>query len=114
MDPPDRERFAKAVLLGQRIYMNVHAMLNLLQRIRTREVVRRGGRLDEQLSASLEDLGSCLKEFDQLTGIDMTPALDTLARGFDALKSGDTSGLYEAVQTLYRDNYLAAIVELSK
>ncbi len=113
MNPSERKRFARAVLLGQRIHMNSQAMLNLLQRISSGEG-RRDDRLDEQLSASLKDLGSCLKEFDQLTGIDMTPALDTLARGFDALETGDTSVLYEVVQTLYRDNYLAAIVELSK
>jgi hypothetical protein len=113
MNPIERERFAKVVLLGQRIYMNSQAMLNLLSRIGSGERMR-GDRLDEQLSASLEDMDSCLKEFEQLTGIDMTPALDTLALGFEALEKGDTSGLYDIVQTLYRDNYLATIMEISK
>lgn len=88
-------------------------MLNLLSRIGSGERMR-GDRLDEKLSASLEDMDSCLKEFDQLTGIDMTPALNTLTLGFEALEKGDTSRLYDIVQTLYRDNYLTTIMELSK
>jgi hypothetical protein len=109
----ERVRSAKIVLLGQRIYMNSQAMLNLLSRIGSGERIR-VDQIDKQLSAALEDMDSCLKEFDQLTGIDMTPALDTLSLGFDALEKEDTSRLYDTVQTLYRDNYLATIMEISK
>ena len=68
----------------------------------------------EQLEASLKDLESCLMEFEQLTGIDLGTARDTLNQSYEALESGDNPMLYESVQRLYRDHYLGTIVELSK
>jgi hypothetical protein len=68
----------------------------------------------EQLEASLKDLESCLMEFEQLTGIDLGTARDTLNQSYEALERGDNPMLYESVQRLYRDHYLGTIVELSK
>ncbi len=113
MDLTSQERFAKVVLLAQRIYLNSQAMLTQL----SRSLTGAGNRMrdpQERLEASLKDLESCLTEFEQLTGIDLGTARDTLNLSYEALERGDNSMLYESVQRLYRDHYLGTIVELSK
>ena len=110
----DPNMFAKVVFLGQRIHMSSQAMLSLLSRIKSGEKGKRDEMLKKQLSISLKDLETCLKEFDLHTGIDMSQALERLVSGFDSLEKDDMTGLYNTLQTLYREDYLATIVELSK
>ena len=113
MELTSQERFAKVVLLAQRIYLNSQAMLTKL----SRGLAGSDNRMrdpQEQLEASLKDLESCLMEFEQLTGIDLGTARDTLNQSHEALERGDNSMLYESVQRLYRDDYLGTIVGLSK
>lgn len=68
----------------------------------------------KRLKASLKDLESCIVEFEQITGIDLGAARETLNQSYEALEMGDNSMLYESVQRLYREHYLGTIVELSK
>lgn len=113
MELSEKKRFAKAVLLAQRINLNSQAILTQL----SRSLAGAGNRMrnpKERLEASLEDLGSCITEFEQLTGIDLGPVCDTLNQSHEALERGDESMLYESVQRIYRDHYLGTIVELSK
>lgn len=110
----DPKLFAKVVILGQRIQMNSQAMLSLLSRITSGGKGKRDDMLKKQISTALKDLETCLKEFDLHTGIDMSPALERLASGFDSLEKDDMTGLYNRLQELYREDYLATVVELSK
>ena len=113
MEISEKKRFAKVVLLAQRINLNSQAMLTQL----SRSLAGAGSRMrnpQEQLKASLEDLESCLMEFEHLTGIDLGPVRDTVNQSYEALERGDSSTLYEIVQRLYRDHYLGTIVELSR
>jgi len=114
METTEQKRFAKVVLLGQRIHLNSQAMLTQLSRSVAGGEERRGRNLQEQFQASLKDLESCLEEFERLTGIDLGSARDTLRQSFGVLERGDTSALYESVQRLYRDDFLGTIIELAR
>ena len=113
MELTEQKRFAKVVLLGQRIYLNSQAMLTQLSRSIAGADDRRRN-LQEKLRTSLEDLESCLVEFEQLTGIELAEARNTMNMSYDALERGDNTMLYESIQRIYRDHYLGAIIELSK
>ena len=68
----------------------------------------------EKIHKSLNDLGSCLKEFQEITEIELTEAQEALIRCLEDLDREDFSTLYERLQKLYRDDYLGKIIELSK
>jgi hypothetical protein len=110
----DPKLFAKVVVLGQRIHMSSQAMLSLLSRITSGGKSKRDDVLKKQLLNSLKDLETCLKEFDLHTGIDMSKALERLIGGFDSLEKDDMTGLYNKLQKLYREDYLATVIGLSK
>ena len=110
----DPKLFAKVVILGQRIQMNSQAMLSLLSRITSGGKRKRDDILKKKIATALKDLETCLKEFDLHTGIDMSPALERLASCLDSLEKDDMTGLYNRLQELYREDYLATVVELSK
>ncbi len=113
MEPGQKERYAKAVLLGQRIYLNNQAIMSKISRGLSGEpMFERNNR--EMIQKSLNDLGSCLKEFQEITEIELTEAQDALAMCLEDLGREDFSTLYERLQRLYRDDYLGKIIELSK
>ena len=62
---------------------------------------------------SLEDLGKCLIELEEITNIEMNDALARLDTCLQSLKVGDISGLHDNLQKLYRDDYLGKIISLS-
>lgn len=109
-----KETFAKVVLLGQKIHLNSQAMLALLSRSTSGEKLPRERDFQGQINNSLKDLKSCLEEFSELTGIDMSPTLETLDLSFEAFERKDYTGLYEYLQKLYRDDYLRTIIELTR
>jgi hypothetical protein len=108
---PAQEQFAKAVLLGQRIYLNSQAMLSLLSRTHN---LNKSENMSEKLYRSLSDFHSCLSEFEEITKIQLNEAHLTLDSSQKALKNEDFSALYETIQKLYRDDYLKKIIELAK
>ncbi len=114
MNPGQKERYAKAVLLGQRIYLNSEAMMGML----SRSLSGRGSMLDrnnkEKIRRSLNDLGSCLKELQEITEIELTEAQGALTMCLEDLDGEDFPTLYERLQKLYRKDYLGKIIELSK
>jgi hypothetical protein len=110
----DPKLFAKVVVLGQRINMSSQAMLSLLSRITSGVKIKLDDGLKRQLTNSLKDLETCLKEFDLITGIDMSKAHERLVNGFDSLEKNDLTGLYDSLQKLYREDYLATVIGLSK
>jgi len=104
--------FARAVVLGQKIHLNCQAMLTMLSRSSSGGVAMRRD-LKEKLRGTLLDLGSCLEEFEGITGIDLSTAQGSLELCLDAFKKGDTQGLYETLLKLYREDYLEKIIELA-
>jgi len=68
----------------------------------------------EKIRKSLNDLGSCLNEFQDITEIELTEAQDTLIMCLEDLDREDFTTIYEKLQKLYRDDYLGKIIELSK
>lgn len=114
MKPGQKERYAKAVLLGQRIYLNSQAIMSKISRSLSEGDSRFDNNTKEKLNNSLNDLGSCLKEFQEITEIELTAAQDRLVMCLEDLDKEDFSTLYERLQKLYRDDYLGKIIELSK
>lgn len=114
MKSGQKHRYAKAVLLGQRIYLNNQAILSMISRSLSRGDTVFDGNKKEKLNNSLNDLGSCLREFQEITEIELTEAQDTLIICLEDLDKEDFSTLYERLQKLYRDDYLTKIIELSK
>lgn len=114
MESGQKQSYAKAVLLGQRIYLNNQATMSMISRSLSKggTVFDRNTRV--KLHNSLNDLGSCLREFQEVTEIELTEAQDTLIICFEDLDKEDFSTLYERLQKLYRDDYLKKIIELSK
>ena len=114
MKSGQKERYAKAVLLGQRIYLNNQAIMSKISRSLSGGDSMFDRNTKEKLHKSLSDLGSCLKEFQEITEIELTEAQDTLIMCLEDLGKEDFSILYERLQKLYRDDYLSKIIELSK
>jgi len=110
----EQRRYSKVAQLSLRIHLNVQATLAKLSRLISGG--ERGGATGNtgQFQRSLEDLGSCLKEFETLTGIDMTSARGMLAESIAALERKDVKSMYERIQKLYRDGYLGTIMERSR
>lgn len=107
-----KKQFAKAVLLGQRIYLNNQAMLTLLSRNLTKS--ERELNLSKKINHSLDDFTQCITEFEEITGIELNEAHTTLKKSFQASDNEDLTTLYESLQKLYRDDYLSKIIELTK
>jgi len=97
MKSGQKQRYAKAVLLGQRIYLNNQAIMNKISRNLSGGDSMFDRNTKAKLHNSLNDLGSCLKEFQEITEIELTAAQDTLILCLEDL-----------------DDYLSKIVELSK
>ena len=114
MKPGQKERYAKAVLLGQRIYLNSQAIMSKISRSLSGGDSMFDRNNKEKLHKSLNDLGSCLRELQEITEIELTEAQDTLIICLEDLEKEDFSTLYERLQRLYRDDYLSKIIELSK
>lgn len=114
MKSGQKERYAKAVLLGQRIYLNSQAIMSKISRSLSGGDSMFNRNNKEKIHKSLNDLGSCLKEFQEITEIELTEAQEALIMCLEDLDREDFSTLYERLQKLYRDDYLGKIVELSK
>ena len=110
----ESKRFAKAVLLGQRIFLNNQAMLTSLQRTTSLDVVRGRETQGQKLRNTLDDLSTCLNDFETVTGIELAAAKETLALCYQSLEQEDVNALYSSLQKLYRDDYLGVIIALSK
>lgn len=114
MTTEQQKRYAKVAHLALRIHLNTQAMLTHISR-QISPGEKAGSRMDPvQLHRSLKDLESCLNEFETLTEINMISAKNTLAQSLSALEMEDLNSLYEQVQKLYRDGYLATLTEFSK
>jgi hypothetical protein len=114
MKSGQKKRYAKAVLLGQRIYLNSQAMMSQISRSFSGGDSMFDRNKKEKVRKSLNDLGSCLKEFQEITEIELADAQEALTMCLEDLKREDFPTLYERLQKLYRDDYLGKIVELSK
>jgi primosomal protein N'' len=110
----EQKRYAKVAQLSLRVYLNTQAMLSHISR-QISSNGKAGSRMDPELfQRSLEDLESCLDEFENLTGINMIHAKTLHAQSLTALERKDLSSVYELVQKLYRDGYLSTLIELTK
>ena len=114
MKSGQKERYAKAVLLGQRIYLNSQATMSKISRSLSGGGTMFDRNNKEKIRKSLKDLGSCLKELQEITEIELTEAQEATIMCLEDLDREDFSTLYERLQKLYRDDYLGKIVELSK
>lgn len=108
----EQERFAKAVLLGQRINMNATVLLQVLSKN-----IGLGagnlGNLKVQIFNALKDLQASLEEFEELTTIELKAARGTIVRALEHHEAGEVKELYDSIQSLYRDDYLTILTYLS-
>lgn len=109
----EQARFAKVVLLGQRINMNATVLLQVLSR-NIGTGVSTVGNLKVQIFNALKDLETSLEEFEMLTAIDLSAAKETLVKALEHHEDGEVKELYESIQSLYRDDYLTTLTDLSK
>jgi hypothetical protein len=109
----EQARFAKVVLLGQRINMNATVLLQVLSR-NIGSGVSTVGNLKVQIFNALKDLETSLEEFEMLTAIDLSAAKETLVKALEHHEDGEVKELYESIQSLYRDDYLTTLTDLSK
>jgi len=109
----EQARFAKAVLLGQRINMNATVLLQVLSR-NMGSGVSTVGNLKVQIFNALKDLETSLEEFEKLTTIELSAAKETLVKALGHHEAGEAKELYESIQRLYRDDYLTTLTDLSK
>jgi len=114
MKSGQKENYAKAVLLGQRIYLNSQAMMSKISRSLSGGDSMSDRNNKEKVRKSLNDLGSCLRELQEITEIEFTEAQEALSMCLEDFDREDFPMLYERLQRLYRDDYLGKIVELSK
>ncbi len=113
MTSNEQARFAKAVLLGQRINMNATVLLQVLSR-NIGSGVSTVGNLKVQIFNALKDLETSLEEFEKLTTIELSTAKETLVKGLVHHEAGEVKELYDSIQRLYRDDYLTTLTDLSK
>jgi hypothetical protein len=109
----EQARFAKAVLLGQKINMNATVLLQVLSR-NMGSGVSTVGNLKVQIFNALKDLETSLEEFEKLTTIELLTAKETLVKALEHHEAGEVKELYESIQRLYRDDYLTTLTDLSK
>jgi hypothetical protein len=109
----EQARFAKAVLIGQRINMNATVLLQVLSR-NMGSGVSTVGNLKVQIFNALKDLETSLEEFEKLTTIELLTAKETLVKALEHHEAGEVKELYESIQRLYRDDYLTTLTDLSK
>jgi hypothetical protein len=109
----EQARFAKVVLLGQRINMNATVLLQVLSR-NIGSGVSTVGNLKVQIFNALKDLETSLEEFEMLTAIDLSAAKETLVKALEHHEDGEVKELYDSIQSLYRDDYLTTLTDLSK
>ena len=112
MSEAQRIKYAKAVMLGQRIYLNNQAMLNNLSRNTASHNLIKNKGLKKKFQDSLKDLSECINDFEEITKIDLSEAKKTLTTSIEALNNDDTELLYVNIQKLYRDDYLPQIISL--
>lgn len=113
MTSNEQTRFAKAVLIGQRINMNATVLLQVLSR-NMGSGVSTVGNLKVQIFNALKDLETSLEEFEKLTTIELLTAKETLVKALEHHEAGEVKELYESIQRLYRDDYLTTLTDLSK
>jgi len=113
MTSNEQARFAKVVLLGQRINMNATVLLQVLSR-NMGSGVSTVGNLKVQIFNALKDLETSLEEFEKLTTIELLTAKETLVKALEHHEAGEVKELYESIQRLYRDDYLTTLTDLSK
>ncbi len=113
MTSNEQTRFAKVVLLGQRINMNATVLLQVLSR-NMGSGVSTVGSLKVQIFNALKDLETSLEEFEKLTTIELSAAKETLVKALEHHEAGEAKELYESIQRLYRDDYLTTLTDLSK
>ena len=109
----EQARFAKVVLLGQRINMNATVLLQVLSR-NMGSGVSTVGNLKVQIFNALKDLETSLEEFEKLTTIELSAAKETLVKALEHHEAGEVKELYDSIQRLYRDDYLTTLTDLSK
>jgi hypothetical protein len=115
MAADQQKRYAEVAHLAMRIHLNTQAiLLQLSRQISSGGKTGRGLVNEDQLRRSLEDLGSCLTEFESLTGIDMFSARSMVEKSFNDLDKKDISSLYENIQKFYRDGYLGTLLSISR
>ena len=110
MSLEQQKKYAKAVMLGQRIYLNNQAMINQLSRT---SFNLNNSTLKQKFLDALKDLSICLNNFEEITKIDLSNAKKTLTDCNEALKNNDTTQLYNNIQKLFRNDYLAQILKIA-
>jgi hypothetical protein len=113
MTSSEQAKFAKVVLLGQRINMNATVLLQVL----SRNIGSGGstvGNLKVQIFNALKDMETSLGEFEELTSIQLSTAKETLVKALEHHEAGENKELYDCIQRLYRDDYLTTLTDLSK
>jgi len=113
MTSNEQTRFAKVVLLGQRINMNATVLLQVLSR-NMGSGVSTVGNLKVQIFNALKELETSLEQFEKLTTIELLTAKETLVKALGHHEAGEVKELYESIQRLYRDDYLTTLTDLSK
>ena len=113
MTSKEQAQFAKVVLLGQRINMNATVLLQVLSR-NIGSGISEVGNLKVQIFNALKDLETSLEEFEKLTTIELSAAKETLVKALVHHEAGEVKELYDSIQSLYRDDYLTTLTDLSK
>ena len=72
------------------------------------------GNLKVQIFNALKDLETSLGKFEELTTIELSAAKETLISALEHHEAGEVKELYDSIQSLYRDDYLATLTDLSK
>ena len=109
----EQARFAKVVLLGQRINMNATVLLQVLSR-NIGSGISMVRNLKVQIFNALKDLETSLEEFEKLTTIELSTAKETLVKALEHHEAGEVKELYQSIQRPYRDDYLTILTDLSK
>ena len=112
MDSIEQEIYARIALLSQKIHLNVQALLQVLSRNLSSGISLENN-LKERMEKSIEELGESLSEFEEITSIGPSEAQETLVMASSSLDATDLKGLYDALQKLYRDDYLEKIMDLA-
>ena len=112
MDSTEQENYARVALLSQKIHLNVQALLQVLSR-NISSGLSLEGNLKERMGKSIEELGESLSEFEEITSIGLLEAQETLVMASGSLDAAELKGLYDALQKLYRDDYLEKIMDLA-
>ena len=113
MTSDEQVKFAKVVLLGQRINMNATVLLQVLSR-NLGSGASTVGNLKVQIFNALKDLEASLGEFEELTSIELSVAKESLVKALGHHEAGEVKELYDSIQRLYRDDYLTTLTDLSQ